>query len=130
MTTATKTPLDLAKIYAARAVADLGLRRMPVLVRDLRTAFSIADGCAKPQRVMLGLGEYHWVVCPADAAKLERAGVEYAERPRDDADLRRAIGIALAADTDEEFEQAARAYFRTVVGRDPTDAEAAALTAR
>ena len=51
----------------------------PVVIRDEATAWSLADRCTKPQIVMLGDDAY-WVVCPADASRLEKAGYEYAPR--------------------------------------------------
>ena len=59
----------------------LGLRHRPEVIRDEAAAFRIADHAAKPLRVMLGDGAY-WVVCPADAERLDRAGFEWAPRPR------------------------------------------------
>jgi hypothetical protein len=44
----------------------------------LANARSWVDHGVKPQRIMLGDDEKFWVVCPADAARLERAGCEYA----------------------------------------------------
>lgn len=58
----------------------LGLRRKPQVFTSVKFAFSFADGCSKPHRVMLGAGKY-LVVTPSDAAKLERAGFEFAARP-------------------------------------------------
>ncbi len=47
-------------------------------------AWSFADGSIPPSRVMLGdvIDDQPrwWVVTPADAARLERAGYEYAPR--------------------------------------------------
>ncbi len=47
-------------------------------------AWAFADGARKPQRVLLGdatdVRASWWVVTPADAARLERAGYEYAPR--------------------------------------------------
>ena len=47
-------------------------------------AWSFADGATPPQRVMLGdvIDDQPrwWVVTPADANRLERAGYEYAPR--------------------------------------------------
>jgi hypothetical protein len=41
-------------------------------------AFGFAQRGTKPLRVMLGDDERFWVVTPADAARLERGGYEYA----------------------------------------------------
>lgn len=52
--------------------------------RDPRNAFSFADGCCKPHCMVLGdidedgeNGQF-WVVLPADAQRLVRAGYELA----------------------------------------------------
>ena len=62
--------------YAKGLTQTLGLKYCPDLYRDRFLAFASAArqhaGC-----VMLGLERY-WVVCLADAAKLERAGFEFA----------------------------------------------------
>lgn len=75
MTTSLKT-LTTAADNAQKA---LGLKYRPVVIRNEQIAWSIADRCTKPQIVMLGDDAY-WVVCPADAARLEKAGYEYAPR--------------------------------------------------
>jgi len=59
------------------AASLLGLRHVPVVFRDLAAAIEHAAMCVKPQRVMLAEGVC-WIVCPADAAKLESSGYEYA----------------------------------------------------
>ena len=65
---------------AAKNAADtLRLKHVPEVIRDETTAFSIADR-TKAGTVMLGEGAF-WVVCLADAARLERAGYEFAPRP-------------------------------------------------
>ena len=46
--------------------------------RNLDNATSFASHATTPQRVMLGDDERFWVVTPADASRLERAGFEYA----------------------------------------------------
>jgi hypothetical protein len=46
--------------------------------RERRHAFGFASHAAKSQRVMLGDDGRYWVVTPADAARLERMGYEYA----------------------------------------------------
>jgi hypothetical protein len=74
--------LDLKTLQTAakNAQTNLGLKHRPVVVRSEAIAFSIANGCTKAQAVMLGDGAY-WVVCMADAARLEAAGYEWAPRP-------------------------------------------------
>lgn len=42
-------------------------------------AFNSLKHSLKPQRVILGDDMKFWVVCPADAERLYRAGYEYAE---------------------------------------------------
>jgi hypothetical protein len=50
--------------------------------RNLGLAIESTQHAVKPVRVMLGdadeRGGWFWVVTPADAARLERAGYEYA----------------------------------------------------
>ena len=62
--------------------ATLGLRYEPIAFSSLERAQSYAAQCAKPMWVVLGDRDGDeataWVVCPADAAKLERAGYELA----------------------------------------------------
>ena len=65
---------------AATRIGDaLKLRYSPVVVRDHASAFRIADR-TKAGTVMHGEGAY-WVVCLADAGRLEAAGYEWAPRP-------------------------------------------------
>jgi hypothetical protein len=45
---------------------------------DRQLAFEHAATTVKPHRVMLGDDGRYWVVTPADAARLERMGYEYA----------------------------------------------------
>ncbi len=71
-------PLKALTDAAASAKKALGLKHRPVVVRDEASAFAVADA-AKPHAVMLGEGAF-WVVCPADAARLVRAGYEWAPR--------------------------------------------------
>lgn len=81
MTTTTNIdarPLKALTDAAAKARGALGLKRLPVVVRSEASAFAIA-GRAGGHAVMLGEGAF-WVVCPADAARLERAGYEWAPR--------------------------------------------------
>ncbi len=62
---------------AARETATaLNLRHAPEVIRDEATAFKIAAS-TRAGAVMLGEGAY-WVVCLADAARLETAGYEWA----------------------------------------------------
>jgi len=61
----------------------LDLRHEPIAFGSLERARSYAARCEKPMWVVLGDIEdtgaaVVWVVCPADAAKLERAGYEIA----------------------------------------------------
>jgi len=44
-------------------------------------AWSFADRCHKPHRVILGDDQQFWVVTPAEASRLVKAGYEYAPRP-------------------------------------------------
>ena len=74
-----KTDLKTLTTAADNAQKALGLKYRPVVIRNEATAWSLADRCTKPQIVMLGDDAY-WVVCPADAARLEKAGYEYAPR--------------------------------------------------
>ena len=71
---------DLSQLTdAAKKTAEaLGLKYTPEVIRDEAAAFSIADR-TKAGTVMLGEGAF-WVVCLADAARLERAGFEFAPR--------------------------------------------------
>ena len=55
----------------------LNLRREPVAFRSLELAIRFAAR-AKALWVMHGDDCAAWVVCPADAARLEKAGYEYA----------------------------------------------------
>ena len=74
-----KTDLETLTTAAENAKDTLDLKHRPVMVRSEAIDSSIADCCTKPMRVMLANGAY-WVVCPADAARLEKAGYEYAPR--------------------------------------------------
>lgn len=58
---------------------SLNLRYEPDAFVSLANALSFAHGCHKPHRVMLGDDGRFWVVCPADADVLDRAGYEFAE---------------------------------------------------
>lgn len=55
-----------------------GLKYEPAKFHDRELAFRSLNSHIKPQRVMLGDDGKFWVVCPADASRLERAGLEYA----------------------------------------------------
>jgi hypothetical protein len=59
--------------------AAYGLRYEPAKFVDRGLAFKNAASCIKPHRVMLGDDMRYWVVCPADAQRLERQGIEYAD---------------------------------------------------
>jgi hypothetical protein len=66
-------------VDSANATAKtLGLKYRPAVIRNLGTARSIACQ-TKASVVMLGDGAF-WVVCLADAARLEKAGFEWAGR--------------------------------------------------
>jgi hypothetical protein len=55
------------------------LRHKIIRFKSRTLVFSSLDKMLKPHRVMLGDDGYFWIVCPADATKLEKAGYEYAE---------------------------------------------------
>ena len=57
----------------------MNLRYEPSKYSRRELAFNSLKHCVKPHRVMLGCDNKYWVVCPADAARLERLGYEYAE---------------------------------------------------
>ena len=61
---------------AKKAETKLGLKEMPLVFESEALAFSMA-GKTKCDAVMLGEGAY-WVVCMRDAARLEKAGYEFA----------------------------------------------------
>lgn len=71
-------PLKTLTDAARKAAEALKLKYRPVVVRDEVTAFRIADR-TKAGTVILGEDAY-WVVCLADAERLNRAGYEYAPR--------------------------------------------------
>lgn len=77
-TTTGRPPLKQLVDAATKAADALGLKHRPVVVRDEATAFSLAD-TTKAGAVMLGEDAF-WVVCLADAARLEQAGYEWAPR--------------------------------------------------
>ena len=54
-------------------------KNKPAEFNSRKLAFSSLDHYVKPARVMLGDNGKYWVVSPADAARLEKAGYEYAE---------------------------------------------------
>lgn len=70
------TPLETLVAAATKAQKALNLKYLPVVIRNDSTAFAIAAR-TKAGAVMLGEGAF-WVVCLADAARLERAGYEWA----------------------------------------------------
>lgn len=55
-----------------------GLKNQPVRFVNRELAIYHAATCIKPQRVMLGDDGRYWIVCPADASRLEDMGYEYA----------------------------------------------------
>ena len=57
----------------------LKLRYSPEKYSTRELAFSSLKHCVKPMRVILGDDMKFWVVCPADAEKLHKAGYEYAK---------------------------------------------------
>ena len=71
-------PLKDLLAAATKTRDALRLKYLPTVIRDEATAFRIADS-TKAGAVMLGDGAY-WVVCLADAARLEDAGFEWAPR--------------------------------------------------
>ena len=73
-------PLKVLTAAAVKARDALGLIYLPVVVRDEAAAFRLATATrARALAVMLGDGAF-WVVCLADATRLERAGYEWAPR--------------------------------------------------
>lgn len=82
MTTTRPNPdaptLDELVNAAKAAHKSLKLKYCPVVIRDEATAFNLADS-TKAGAVMLGEGAY-WVVCLADAQRLEDGGYEWAPR--------------------------------------------------
>ena len=56
----------------------LQLKYEPYKFVNRENAFKWANNSLKPQRVMLGCDGRFWVVCPADAARLEKLDYEYA----------------------------------------------------
>ena len=58
--------------------ATLNLRHEPIAFTSIERAQSFASHCTKPMWIVLGDDTTAWVVCPSDAAKLERAGYELA----------------------------------------------------
>ena len=70
-TTATVNPAD------AKTLADVLTRT--ARFRDRALAYDWAAHAVKSQLVMLGDDGRYWVVSPADAARLERLGYEYAD---------------------------------------------------
>jgi hypothetical protein len=70
------TPVENLMAAAAQAQNALHLKYLPVVIRNEAIAFDIAAR-TKAGAVMLGEGAF-WVVCVADAARLEQAGYEWA----------------------------------------------------
>jgi len=71
-------PLNELTDAAKNAKKNLGLKYTPEVIRDEAAAFRIA-ATTKAGTVMLGEDAF-WVVCMADAARLEAAGYEHAPR--------------------------------------------------
>lgn len=71
-------PLKTLTNAANKAREALRLNHRPVVIRSHATAFNLADSL-KAGAVMLGEGAY-WVVCLADAQRLEAGGYEWADR--------------------------------------------------
>jgi hypothetical protein len=71
-------PLNELTDAANKTQTALGLKYTPEVFRDEATAFSAAAR-TNAGTVMLGEDAF-WVVCLADAARLEKAGFEYAPR--------------------------------------------------
>ena len=57
---------------------SLGLRNEPYRFISRETAFDFSSRTVKASRVILGSDNRFWVVCPADATRLEKLGFEYA----------------------------------------------------
>lgn len=72
----TTNPTTKAPATAADAYQQIKQRAGRYNDRDL--AFQSAAHGVKPLWVMLGDDEKFWVVTPADAARMERMGYEYA----------------------------------------------------
>ena len=73
------------RIYATTTQAHtvrnaLALAYAPEVFRDAAAAFRTADRWVKPGAVILGDDGQYWVVCLADAQRLESAGYEWASR--------------------------------------------------
>ena len=54
------------------------LKYQPFKFNSRERAFAFANHCEKAMAVMLGDDAKFWVVCLADAARMERAGYEWA----------------------------------------------------
>lgn len=76
--TPTNAPLNDLYYAALQARDAFDLKRTPEVYRDAANAWFAADNI-KAGTVMLGEGAF-WVVCLADAARLEKAGFEFAPR--------------------------------------------------
>jgi hypothetical protein len=61
---------------ACNIAKSLGLRHKPMVFLSELAARRFASECVKPHRVVMGEHPAYWVVCPADASRLERAGYE------------------------------------------------------
>jgi hypothetical protein len=73
------TSKDEAKMSATKTIKTaLGLRYEPIAFSSVDRAQSWATHANKAMWVVLGNCPVAYVVCPADAAKMERAGYEIA----------------------------------------------------
>jgi len=55
------------------------LRNEPWIYRSRYLAETCIRECSKPMRLMSGMPGQFLIVCPSDAARLEKAGFEYAQ---------------------------------------------------
>jgi hypothetical protein len=76
-TTTTTTPTNVDPADAKLLLADVLARA--ARFRDRRLAFDWAAHAVRSQVVLHGDDGRYWVVSPADAARLERLGYEYAD---------------------------------------------------
>jgi hypothetical protein len=75
----TTTPTTTKNVNPADAELLAAVLARTARFRDRALAESWAGHAAKAQVVMLGDDGRYWVVSPADAARLERLGYEYAD---------------------------------------------------
>ena len=64
---------------AKQVKAIYNLRHQPTIMCSRPAAFRWAEGMNKLHFVILGDDCMFWVVCPADASRLIKAGYEYAQ---------------------------------------------------